>query len=149
MPNAEAVAKLGAYKRVDVETTSQGKLVVLLFNGALQRAEEAKRQIAKGRIEGVHNNLIRAQEIIGELRGALNMSAGRIATDLDRVYEYLQHLLIKGNIEKKPEPIDECIGHMAALRDTWQEAFATLAQSEKPKAPMINPHGSSVVNLQG
>ena len=29
-----------AYKKVDVQTASQGKLIVMLFNGAIQRAEE-------------------------------------------------------------------------------------------------------------
>ena len=29
--------KMNAYTRVDVETTSQGKLIVMLFNGAIKR----------------------------------------------------------------------------------------------------------------
>jgi len=59
-------SKFGAYTRVDIETASQGKIIVMLFNGAIKRAEEAKRQLEKGKREGVHNNLIRAQEIIAE-----------------------------------------------------------------------------------
>ena len=92
-----AAAQYNAYKRVDVETSSQGKLIVMLFNGAIQRAEEAKRQLAKGRTEGVHNNLLRAQDIVAELRNALDMKVA-IAKQLDRIYEYFQYLLIKANI---------------------------------------------------
>jgi flagellar protein FliS len=147
-------SKYSAYTRVDVETASQGKLIVMLFNGAIKRAEEAKRQLDKGKREGVHNNLIRAQEIIGELRGALNLQAGPVAKNLDRVYEYFQYLLIQANIKKLPEPIEECVELMTNMRDTWQELFANLAKEDAPIAtsPMpasINQHGNSLLNIKG
>ncbi|MBM3290330.1 MAG: flagellar export chaperone FliS, partial [Candidatus Hydrogenedentes bacterium] len=106
-----AAAQYKAYQRVDIETASQGKLVVMLFNGAIQRAEEAKRQLAKARTEGAHTNLVRAQDIVAELRSALDMKAP-IAKQLDRVYEYFQHLLIKANVRKDNAPLDEAIAHL-------------------------------------
>lgn len=139
-----------AYKRADVETASQGKLIVMMFNGAIQRAEEAKRQLEKDNKELVHNNLIRAQDIISELRGSLNMQTGEIADNLDRIYEYFQHLLIRANIRKNSEPIDECIELMVRIRDTWRELFEKLAKEEpETTAPHLNPHGSSVMNIKG
>ena len=139
-----------AYKRADVETASQGKLIVMMFNGAIQRAEEAKRQLEKDDKESVHNNLIRAQDIISELRGALNMQTGEIADNLDRIYEYFQHLLIRANIRKNSEPIDECIELMVRIRDTWRELFERLAKEEpETTVPHLNPHGSSVMNIKG
>ncbi len=147
---SETAAKTNAYTRVDVETASQGKLIVMLFNGAIKRAEEAKRQLGKGSRQGAHDNLIRAQEIMAELRGALNMQAGPIAVSLDRIYEYLQHLLVQANIKKSGEPIDTCIELMSSMRDTWREAFDTLAKESRPKnAPQINQHGASMLNVQG
>lgn len=148
MPNS--ATQYDTYKRVDVETASQGKLVVMLFNGAIQRAEEARRQIEKQNIEGVHNHLIRAQEIIAELRSALDMKAGEVARNLDRIYEYFQHLLIKANIRKEVDPLVECIEHMTTMRDTWQEAFAKAEKEGLGAgAHQINPHGNAVMNLQG
>ncbi len=147
---SSAAGKLNAYTKVDVETASQGKLIVMLFNGAIKRAEEAKRQLERGRREEVHHNLIRAQEIIAELRGALNMKAGSIANNLDRIYEYFQHLLVTANIRKETEPIDECIGLMTDIRDTWQEVFAKVAEEDAAKpAPQVNHHGAAVLNIQG
>ncbi len=148
-----SATNLNAYTRVDVETASQGKLIVMLFNGAIKRAEEAKRQIERKNNEGVHNNLIRAQDIIAELRGALNMKAGEISVNLDRIYEYFQHLLITANIKKKSEPIDECVMLMTEIRDAWKELFDRLAKEEAaeptPKKPQINQHGATLLNLQG
>ena len=146
---AASAVGYGTYKKVDVETASQGKLIVMLFNGAIQRAEEAKRQIEKGRLDGVHNNLIRAQEIIGELRGALNMSAGDIARNLDRIYEYFQHLLIMANIRKDTAPIAQCVQMMTSMRDTWAELFDGLVKQEKPAPPQVNQHGAQIINFQG
>ena len=146
-----SAGEYAAYRKVDVETASQGKLIIMLFNGAIQRAEEAKRQIEKGHRQNAHKNLIRAQEIVAELRGALNMRAGTLAANLDRIYEYFQHLLIKANIRKEIPPIQECLELMVSMRNTWQELFEDLAKGEKnPKQePLVNQHGSSVVNIQG
>jgi flagellar protein FliS len=137
------------YKKVNVETASQGKLIVMLFSGAVQRAERAKTMLERGKYEAVHNNLMRAQDIIGELRGALNMQAGDLASNLDRVYEYLQHLLMKANIRKEPSPIDECIQLMVQLRDTWEELFQNAPTEESAPAPTHNQHGNSLINIQG
>lgn len=144
-----SASQLNKYTTVDVETASQGKLIVMLFNGAIKRAEEAKRQLEKGKNEAVHNNLIRAQEIIAELRSSLDMKHGEVARNLDRLYEYFQHLLITANIRKLSAPIDECVGLMISLRDTWQEAFQQAAEQQPAGAPRINQHGAAVLNLQG
>ncbi|MCC6152423.1 MAG: flagellar export chaperone FliS [Candidatus Hydrogenedentes bacterium] len=143
-----AAAQYNAYKRVDVETSSQGKLIVMLFNGAIQRAEEAKRQLAKGRTEGVHNNLLRAQDIVAELRNSLDMKVA-IAKQLDRIYEYFQHLLIKANIRKDSSPLDEVITHLTTMRNTWQEAFAKAATQSEDESKPANLHGAAVLNMQG
>lgn len=144
-----SASKLNNYTKVDVETASQGKLIVMLFNGAIKRAEEAKRQLDKKKNEGVHNNLIAAQEIIAELRSSLDMRHGEVARNLDRLYEYFQHLLITANIKKTSAPIDECVELMSGIRDTWQEAFKQAAEQQPSDTPRINQHGSTVLNLQG
>jgi flagellar secretion chaperone FliS len=138
------------YKKVNIETASQGKLIVLLLNGAMHRAEEAKRQLSRGHIDGVHNNLIRAQEIIAELRSSLNMQAGgSVARNLDRLYEYYQHLLIKANVNKVTEPIDEFINLVEPIRDAWVELFELLAKQDAPQPISTNQFQVAALNLQG
>ncbi len=109
-----------AYRQVDVETDSQGKLIVLWFNGAIQRAEEARRLILTEPMDvvGIHNNLVRAQDIVNELRNALDLRMGEVAENLDRSYEYFHHLLVQANMKKDAGLIDECVGLMTVLRDT-------------------------------
>jgi flagellar protein FliS len=145
----KSMAHIGAYRKVDVETASQGKLVVMLLNGAIQRTEEAKRLLDSGSVQGIHDNLIRAQEIITELRSALNMDVGEVATNVDRIYEYLIHLMVQANINKDPKAMDECIEHLLDVREMWREAFEKAATESASVAPKINPHGESIMNLQG
>lgn len=147
---SSSASNLNAYTKVDVETASQGKLIVMLFNGAIKRTEEARRQLEQKKMESAHNNLIRAQDILGELRGALNMKAGDISNNLDRIYEYCQHLLVTANVKKTTEPLDDCVEMMTSLRDTWEELFDSLAkESGVKKSPKINQHGEQVLNIQG
>ena len=146
---AEA-SPIRAYRRVNVQTASQGKLIVMMFNGAIQRAEEAKRAIASGDRNVSHQSLLVAQDIISELRSALNMNTGELSENLDRTYEYMHHLLVTANIKKDTAPLDECIKHMASMRDTWSELFEQVAKDEVADTPpAINQHGASVMNLEG
>jgi flagellar secretion chaperone FliS len=148
-PMSATATPYGAYTKVDVETASQGKLVVMLFNGAIKRAEEAKRQLEKGKFDLVHNNLVRAQDILAELRSALNMNTGEVAKNLDRIYEYFQHLLINANVRKSNEPINECLELMSDMRDTWQQAFEQVARDGVNPTLRTNHHGAAVLNVKG
>lgn len=139
-----------AYRRVDIETASQGRLIVMLFNGAIRQAAEAQRQLEAEKGTGAHKHLIQAQEIIAELRSALNMDAGEVAHNLDRSYEYFHHLLVTANIKKEVEPIEECVGLMTSMRDTWEELFRNMEREEAVEIPVaINKHGASIMNLEG
>ena len=137
------------YQQVSIETASQGKLIVMLFNGAVQRADKALHAIEAGNPESVHNNLVRAQDIIGELRGALNMEAGEVSENLDRVYEYFQHLLIKANVRKDVAPLRDVIELMTLMRDTWVELFAHTDEGINAPKTQFNAHGSALMNVQG
>ena len=148
MPAVPASHK--AYRRVTVETASQEKLIVMLFNGAIQRAEEGKRAIANRDFGIAHDSLLRAQDIISELRGALDMGAGEIAENLDRVYEFFHYQLVQANIQKDSAPIDECLNLMIVIRDTWQELFDNLPKGQaSASVPKIDPHGAAIINIEG
>jgi flagellar protein FliS len=139
-----------AYRRVEVETASPAKLVVMLYNGAIKNAEEAKLAIESGDLQIAHARLIRVQEIVTELRSALNFGAGEVADNLDRVYEYMYRLLVQANVEKAAAPIEECVGHLRSLRDAWEEVFLRVAREAQPTPESShNRHGHSVLNFEG
>jgi len=139
-----------AYRTVDVQTASQAKLIIMLYDGAIRSAQEAVRQMDARRYDSVNNHLIRAQEIINELRSSLNMKAGDVAVNLDRIYEYIQHRLMMGNIRKDKSFVSECIRMMSDLRNTWKELFDRAAPEEIPQASLtLGQRDGSTLNLQG
>jgi len=146
-----STADFDTYRTVTVETAPQGKLIIMLYNGAIQRAEEAKRQLEKGKLQEAHNNLLRAQDIVAELRGSLNMNAGAVAENLSRIYEYFQHLLVTANIRKETKPIDECVTLLISMRNTWQELFDKVARENHTQpVPAANQYGGAgLINVQG
>jgi len=139
-----------AYKQVHVETASQGKLIVMLYDAAIKRTEEAVNQLGGARkLDVISNNLIRAQDIIAELRASLNMKAGEIAANLDNVYDYIHRLLIRGNVRKQKAPLEEAVRLMRMLRNTWQELFENLPASEVPSTSPEVARGTVMLNVHG
>lgn len=144
----QASATVNAYTRVNVETASQGKLVVMLFDGAIRRAQEAARLLETGgRRDEIHKNLVHAQDILAELRNALDMRRGEIARNLDRIYEYFQHLLITANLRKETAPVEECVRLMREMRDTWDEAFKKVSRENAELSAGVANHRTAVVNM--
>lgn len=140
-----------AYRRVEVETASPERLIVMLYNGAIRHAEDAKRTIALNDVRRTHDHLIRAQEIVTELRGALNFNAGDVAHNLDRVYDYVHRLLVQANLKKDAAPLDECLGHLRELRDAWDQIAARPQAVDNQAASNVshNAHGHTAMNIEG
>ncbi len=145
---AYPTATVNTYKEVNINTASQGKLILMLFDGAIKRAEESIRQLERNNIESVHRNLIRAQEIIAELRSSLNREVGgEIAINLDRIYEYIYYLLVQGNLKKEAKSIRESIEHMRSMRDTWKEAFEIYQKEEQEQESAPNTMTRETVDV--
>lgn len=117
------------YKKVDVSTASQSKLIIMMYDGAVKFLDKAcKAMDKKHGTEEVHNNILKAQEIIYELLASLNYDAGDIANRLASIYTYMNQRLTEGNISKIKEPIIEVIKYLKELKSAWESAEANLAK---------------------
>lgn len=109
-----------AYMETEVSTASQGRLVLMLYNGSIRFINEAKVAIAQGRIEDAHNKITRASDIVNELRLSLDSEAGgEIARNLDSLYDFIDHKLTMGNIRKRSDELDEALGVLNDIREAW------------------------------
>lgn len=131
------------YKKVDIATADQGRLVVLLYDGAVNFIYRAKRCVHTGDIEGKCNNLNRAYEIIQELNFSLNVKAGgEIAFNLRRLYLFMLRHLIQAKIERDGSTkMEQVISMLSRLAEAWREITAKKqkdqlnAQPEHPRLP--------------
>lgn len=108
------------YKQVEINTASQNRLVVMLYDGAIKFLEEACNSMDKKHgTEQAHNNIVKAQEIIYELLASLNYEAGEIANRLASIYTYMNQKLTEGNISKTKPPVLEVIKYLKELKEAW------------------------------
>lgn len=108
------------YKQVEINTAPQNRLVVMLYDGAIKFLEEACAYMDKKHgTEQVHNNIVKAQEIIYELLSSLNYEAGEIANRLASIYTYMNQKLTEGNISKTKPPVLEVIKYLKELKEAW------------------------------
>lgn len=117
---------LQSYRHVSTNTASPGQLVVMLYDGAIKFLERALTGFEfddPGAFnETISNNILRAQQIIAELNGSLDMKqGGEISATLRRLYDYMDGLLTRGNLHKTRGEIDETIRHLTELRGAWRE----------------------------
>jgi len=114
------------YKQTQVNTASQGELILMLFDGAIRFANQAREMIAAGDLEGANAKLIRAQDILTEFMISLDMDQGEIAKNLYQLYDYIHDCLVRANIKKDVELIDQAVRLLTELRDTWRQVVAEV-----------------------
>ncbi|MGE5396022.1 MAG: flagellar export chaperone FliS [Chitinophagales bacterium] len=121
------------YKTSMVETSSPGKLLLMLYDAAVKNLENAQRAMQEKDLMRAHQGLVKTQDIIAELKCTLNMDF-EISRNLFSLYEYIYNQLVQANVRKSPELVEEALSFIIELRSVWQEAFK--ATSLGPKAEM-------------
>lgn len=121
------------YKRATVETAAPGKLLLMLFDGAIRNIDSAKKAINDKDINTAHNLIVKTQNIVLEFIASLNMEF-EISNNLFNLYEYLYYQLVQANAGKDIGKLDEVRGFLVQFRDTWEEAMKKAATTTREKS---------------
>ncbi|MBL9137223.1 MAG: flagellar export chaperone FliS [Verrucomicrobiales bacterium] len=118
-----------SYLQVATQTASPGHLVLMLYEGAIRFLERALQgfdmEDPAESNQTINNNILRAQAILDELNGALNVGeGGDVAASLRGLYNYLDRRLQESNLRKEQDGIHETIKHLGILRDAWREMLS-------------------------
>lgn len=120
------------YRKTQVATVDRGRLIVLLYEGAISFLIKAKACLHEGDIPGSASLINRAQDIIDELNASLNLEqGGDIAFNLRRLYLFMGDQLVRAKIKADTGPMEEVIRMLVSLNDAWREAVA------KPEAQEV------------
>ncbi|MFT8424564.1 MAG: flagellar export chaperone FliS [Liquorilactobacillus sp.] len=104
---------------------SPEKLVIFLYEGAIKSLKRAEFALDKSDNNGAHHELIKAQDIISELKQSVNQEvAGELPKSLVNLYDFMNSELIKANLGKTKEPIGPIIEMLSELLESWQEVLA-------------------------
>lgn len=130
------------YQKTQVQTASQGRLVLMCYDGCIRFLRMGMEAIDHRDYENAHNNFIRVQRIVNELRYSLNDQAGpEIAANLRTFYDYINHQVIQANIRKDKAICETILRLLEDVRDTWKDVFR---QAEDVPLPTSETGGISV-----
>lgn len=120
------------YKKTQITTANQGKLIVMLYDGAIKFLNIAIENMTPKTYDVANTNIIKAQDIITELLLSLNMKdGGEISQNLFNLYLYFKKALLEANIKKDAEMIKTVLKLIKELRDAWDKISANETSSDK------------------
>jgi len=136
---------LRSYKETQIKTATPGKLVVMLYDGAVKHLSLALESLNSRHhsYDRVSEQLVRTQDIITELMVSLDFErGGEIAKGLFNLYMWMNRQLLDGNIRKDTKPLESVRTVLLELRSAWAE----LAEKAGAQTPARNASG---VNIAG
>lgn len=110
-----------AYFQTQINTASPEELTLMLYNGCLKFLKQGLHEMNDRNFELKNVSLNKAVNIIDELIITLDMNY-EISQSLSQLYVYIKELIIRANVKLEGEPLQESIGLVTELRDTWAEA---------------------------
>ncbi len=125
MPPANPYSKyIKQYQTSNITTATPEKLMILLFDGALQFLQKAKTAIAENNLKERSENIEGARKIIRELMRTIDLENGNdVAKKLFRLYNKMAMNLIKANVQRSSDKIDEVIVDITNIRWGFQKAI--------------------------
>lgn len=129
------------YLRTKILTASPEELRLMLFDGALKFAKQARKALDRDKPEfdTVYENLTKAQKIVLELSTSMKAEvAPDLVEKLSGLYTYIYRRLVDANVEHEVGPLDEAIKLLAFERETWvllMEKNAAERGTPAPTAP--------------
>jgi len=117
------------YQQQSVMTASQEELLIMLYNGCIRFIKQGMQAIDDKDIPRAHTNIVKAQDIIVEFISTLDMRYD-VAKSLMPLYDYIYRRLVEANVGKDATILNEALGLVTELRDTWTEA-AKLVKAHK------------------
>jgi flagellar secretion chaperone FliS len=122
------------YLRDEILTASPEKLILMLYDGAIKRLQEALRRIEEKDPFEFTQNITKAEAILAELTGAIKQDHNpEVSINLLRLYDFCYQELIDSLRTKKAANIENVIKILKDLRETWIQAIPKAAE----EAPFI------------
>jgi flagellar protein FliS len=109
-----------AYRKQNVLTASPVELIVMLYDGLRKNIILSERAIKKRDMEGAHNHLLKAQNIVSELMNCLDLSF-QISEELMKIYDFLFRGLVESNMKKSVDNLPDYLEIVDELRGAWIE----------------------------
>ena len=135
---------LRAYQKAALATPDQGRLMLMLYDGALRFLAQASRALQRGDLPRAHEGLFKGRRIIAELLSSLDVdNGGPLASHLQQLYAYMFTCLVDANLHKDRKRLEHVIHLLTQLRRAWhsqqtQQRSQRLAQQRSQQLARRN-----------
>ncbi len=137
---------LKQYQRTEVETATPERILILLYDGAIQFLNKALIALDEKNIPEIHNNIIGAERILLEFMNTIDFEqGGDFAVRLNALYQYLYNRLVEANMKKDKDIVKQVLNFLTDLRVTWKQAI-NMTKSEAQKIAAASTSGDTYVS---
>lgn len=125
---------------LEVESASPHKLILLLFDGAIQAIKQARFHLENGNMAEKGRLISKAIAIVDEgLLAALDRKAGgELADNLAALYTYCCERLFAANRNNDSAALDEVAALLGELKSAWEEIGKPQAAAGDAGKPGLN-----------
>ncbi|MEM7342590.1 MAG: flagellar export chaperone FliS [Actinomycetota bacterium] len=117
------------YQNDGMAASSPPRLLLAVFDRLQRDLNTAIAAISMGQVEPAHRALVNAQDLVLELRLALEDQTWSGASELQALYDYVIDRLVEANLSKDPRLVQDCLAIVVPLAETWVEADRMLRES--------------------
>lgn len=144
------------YLRMRVLTATPEQLQLMLFDGAIRFAEQARIGLEKKDFTVSYTMIAKVQKILTELNCSLKHDiAPALCQKLAGLYGYAYKKLIDANVRHELSDIDEAISILKYQRETWAMLLDKLGKSKAAAAatkldmPAPDARMEASISMQG
>ncbi len=131
-----------AYFQTKVNTTDQGQLLLLLYDGALKFLQQAREKMLVNDYAAKGILISKVIDIINELTNTLNLEkGGSLAENLNNLYFLCTTRLLQANLKMSVEQLDNVASILSGLRSAYAEIIET------PEARKVSAQISAKLNV--
>jgi len=128
-----------SYRKTNITTSDPVRLVIMCYEGVIENLKLAKEKMKENNHEKKAKAIIKAQDIINELMCSLNFEkGGKIANNLESLYNYMLRRILQGDLNKDVRPIDEVIEMFTELLTAWKEVASRPESQIQPAEDNLN-----------
>jgi flagellar protein FliS len=116
--------QLKQYQQTQISTSSPEKILLMLYDGAINFSRLAMEKAAKGDRSGRAKYISKAQAIVGHLMDTLDHKVGGdITKRLKQLYMYIIYEYVNANVNNSVTSLENAIKILGMMRETWTEAI--------------------------
>ena len=126
-------ASQNPYLRDAVMTATPEQLQLMLYDGCIRYALQARDAIKEKDYETSYEKLTRAQHIIVEMHDGLNHDVNpELCKRVASIYGFIYRKLIDACVNRDTQAIEDALKVLRVERETWQMIVDKVSQAREP-----------------